>query len=58
MTIEAWSVVTGLPPGVLAAQADRGLWPVVHVGKRVLINVEAVRAAAALAPSYFTLGQQ
>lgn len=36
----------GLPLSVLVAQAERGYWPQVTVGKRVFINVEAVRLKA------------
>jgi hypothetical protein len=47
MTREAWALAIGLPSGVVIAQSDRGLWPMLKVGKRVFINVEAVRLAAA-----------
>lgn len=46
MTRESFAAAIGLPPGVLIAQAERGYWPQVTVGKRVFINVEAVRLQA------------
>ena len=46
MTREAFATAIGLPLGVLLAQCDRGYWPQVTKGKRVFINVEAVRLEA------------
>jgi len=46
MTREAFALAVGIPVGVLVAQAERGYWPQITVGKRVFINVEAVRAKA------------
>ena len=46
MTREAFAAAIGLPIGVLIAQCDRGYWPQVTKGKRVFINVEAVRLEA------------
>ena len=46
MTREAFAAAIGLPLGVLVAQCDRGYWPQVTKGKRVFINVEAVRLEA------------
>ncbi|WP_124612679.1 hypothetical protein [Burkholderia sp. Bp9143] len=46
MTREAFAAAIGLPITVLVAQAERGYWPVVRVGKRVFINVELVRKRA------------
>lgn len=43
MTREAWAHAIGLPVGVVVAAAERGYWPEVRVGKRVFINVEAIR---------------
>ena len=43
MTREAFAHAIGLPLGVLVAQAERGYWPEVKVGKWRFINVEAVR---------------
>ena len=42
MSREAWANLIGLPVGVVDAQASRGLWPVVTIGKYSLINVAAV----------------
>jgi hypothetical protein len=47
MTREAFAQAIGLPLGVLTAQAERGYWPQITVGRRVFINVEAVRLKAA-----------
>ncbi|WP_186165265.1 hypothetical protein [Burkholderia gladioli] len=46
MTREAFAAAVGLPITVLVAQAERGYWPEVRVGKRVFINVELVRKRA------------
>lgn len=42
MTIEAYAAAAGIPPGVLLAQVDRGMWPTLKVGKRRLLNVAAL----------------
>lgn len=55
MTREAFALAIGLPLGVLVAQAERGYWPQVTVGKRVFINVEAVRLKAAERAQEFVL---
>ena len=55
MTREAFASAIGLPIGVLIAQADRGYWPQITVGKRVFINVEAVRLKAAERAQEFVL---
>lgn len=55
MTREAFARAVGLPLGVLTAQAERGYWPQITVGKRVFINVEAVRLKAAERAQEFTL---
>ncbi len=55
MTREAFATAVGLPVGVLIAQCERGMWPQISVGKRVLINVEAVRIKAAERAREFTL---
>lgn len=55
MTRESFALAIGLPLGVLIAQAERGMWPQISVGKRVLINVEAVRIKAAERAQEFTL---
>lgn len=47
MTVEKFSLLVGLEPGVVQAQADRGYWPTLRVGRRRFVNVEAVRIAAA-----------
>ncbi|MBN3731861.1 hypothetical protein [Burkholderia sp. Tr-20390] len=46
MTREAFAAAIGLPVTVLVAQAERGYWPEIRVGKRVFINVELVRKRA------------
>jgi hypothetical protein len=55
MTREAFASAIGLPVGVLIAQAERGYWPQITIGKRVFINVEAVRLKAAERAQEFTL---
>lgn len=55
MTREAFASAVGLPVGVLIAQAERGYWPQITIGKRVFINVEAVRLKAAERAQEFTL---
>jgi hypothetical protein len=55
MTREAFAQAVGLPLGVLTAQAERGYWPQVTVGKRVFINVEAVRLKAIERAQEFSL---
>lgn len=46
LTRERFAEMTGLPLAVLVAQCERGYWPTVKVGKRVLVNVELVRKQA------------
>ena len=55
MTREAFASAIGLPLGVLTAQAERGYWPQITIGKRVFINVEAVRLLAAERAAEFAL---
>jgi len=46
MTREKFTELTGIPRGVLNAQIDKGYWPTIKIGKRSLINIEAVRMNA------------
>ena len=55
MTREAFASAIGLPVGVLVAQAERGYWPQITIGKRVFINVEVVRLKAAERAQEFVL---
>lgn len=55
MTRQAFAQVVGLPVGVLVAQAERGYWPQITIGRRVFINVEAIRLLAAERAAEFTL---
>jgi hypothetical protein len=55
MTREAFAAAVGLPTGVVVAQAERGYWPQITIGKRVFINVEAVRLKAAERAQEFVL---
>lgn len=55
MTLEAFSKAIGLELTVLKAQQSRGYWPTLRVGKRVFINVEAVRIKAAERAAEFAL---
>ncbi|MXS85446.1 hypothetical protein ABO04_05835 [Nitrosomonas sp. HPC101] len=43
MTMEAFAHTIGLPFSVFHAQYKRGYWPTTKIGKRVFVNVEAVR---------------
>ena len=52
---EVWARMCGLPIGVVSAQAERGLLPQIRIGKRTLINVEALRLKAAERGAEFTL---
>jgi hypothetical protein len=45
----------GLPVGVVIAQADRGYGPQLTIGKRVFINVEAIRLQCAERAQEFSL---
>lgn len=45
----------GIELSVFQAQCNRGYWPTVKVGKRVFINVEAVRIKAAERATEFAL---
>lgn len=55
MTRERWAAAIGLPVTVVIAQTEKGYWPLAHIGKRVFVNVEAVRIAAAKKAEQFTL---
>jgi hypothetical protein len=46
VTRERFAELIGLPVTVFIAQCERGYWPTVTIGKRCLVNVEAVRIAA------------
>lgn len=47
MAVDAFASLIGLEASVVRAQVHRGYWPTVKVGKRLLVNVEAVRLKAA-----------
>lgn len=55
MTCEAFAQASGVELSVLTAQVNRGYWPTVKIGKRRLINVEAVRVLAAERAAEFAL---
>lgn len=55
MTRSAFADAVGLPEGVITAQCEKGYWPQVTIGKRVFINVEAVRVLAAEKAKEFRL---
>lgn len=46
LTAEAFAEASGLPLGVVEAQLDRRILPVVRLGKRRMVNVEALRIQA------------
>lgn len=55
MTRAAFAAAIGLPLGVLVSQCERGYWPQITIGKRVFVNVEAVRAHAVERGQEFSL---
>lgn len=56
VTRERWAAMCGLPIGVVNAQIDRGMWgSPVRIGKYSLVNVEAIRIAAARKADEFKL---
>ena len=58
MTREAYAIASGLPLGVVEGHIQRGLIPLVKVGKRSLVNVEALRIKAAELGETFVLGKR
>ena len=42
MTVDAFAVACGLPPGVVEAQIGRGYWPTTKVGKYRFVNIAAL----------------
>jgi hypothetical protein len=56
VTRERYAIACGLESGVFFAQCERGYWPLVSIGKRVFVNVEAIRILAAKKAEQFTLG--
>ncbi|WP_394461701.1 hypothetical protein [Roseateles sp. BYS180W] len=53
---ERWAEMLGLPPGVVIAQCERGMWGApIRVGKRVFVNVEAIRLQCAERAQEFAL---
>lgn len=46
MTLEAFSEAIGMTLATLRAQVYRGYWPTLKIGKKVFINLEAVRLIA------------
>jgi len=56
MTREAWAIAIGLPVGVVIAQCERGMWGApIRIGKRVFVNVEAIRVQCAERAQEFAL---
>lgn len=55
MTREAFAQAIGLPVGVVIAQSERGYWPMINVGKRTFVNLEALRVLAARRAEQFAL---
>lgn len=55
MTPIAFSQAMGIEYSVFRAQCNRGYWPTIKVGKRVFINVEAIRIKAAERAAEFAL---
>jgi len=46
MTIEAFAEAIGMTLATLRGQVYRGYWPTLKIGKKVFINLEAVRLIA------------
>ena len=55
MTRELFSAAIGLPLSVFKAQCERGYWPQITIGKRVFVNMEAVRTLAVQRAQEFSL---
>jgi hypothetical protein len=54
VTRELYAKACGLELGVFISQCERGYWPLQSIGKRVFVNVEAIRIAAAKKAEQFT----
>jgi hypothetical protein len=46
LTAERFADLVGLPVGVVEAQLDRRILPVIKIGKRRFVNLEALRQRA------------
>ena len=46
LTAERFAELVGLPVGVVEAQLDRRILPVLKIGKRRFVNLEALRQRA------------
>lgn len=46
LTAEKFAALVGLPTGVVEAQLDRRILPVIKIGKRRFVNLEALRQRA------------
>ena len=46
LTAEKFAELVGLPVGVVDAQLDRRILPVIKIGKRRFVNLEALRQRA------------
>lgn len=55
VTRERYAAACGLELGIFVSQCERGYWPTVTIGRRCLVNVEAIRIAAAKKAEQFTL---
>jgi excisionase family DNA binding protein len=55
LTRERFAEQVGLTAPTVYAMADRGYLPTLHIGRRVFINVEALRLAAQKKAQEFTL---
>lgn len=52
LTAQKFSELVGLDLGVVEAQMDRRILPVLRLGKRRLVNLEALREQARAAASF------
>ena len=55
MALDSFARLIGIEATVLRAQVNRGYWPTIKVGKRLFVNVEAVRVKAAQRGEEFAL---
>jgi hypothetical protein len=55
VTREVFAAACGIELGVFVSQCEKGYWPQIHVGRRVLVNLEAIRLAAGKKAEEFAL---
>jgi hypothetical protein len=55
LTREAFATAVGLTAPTVYSMCDRGYLPIFHLGRRVFVNVEALRLSALKKAGEFTL---